>query len=136
MTEQYDDDKPTHRWVRIGYAKTPEGQIDKARIGKPEQMTAADAKRLVDNNHGVYLTDEQVAELDAVSSEGSEAAGKPAKANRPKVAREQQTTEPDGPPVTPPDVPAPSGKAPANLRTQGWGAKPDGTSTTTTSEGN
>ncbi len=128
---EYDDSKPTHRWVRIGYAKTPEGQIDKARIGKAEHMTAADAKRLVDNNHGVYLTDDQVAELDVERAETVEpTADAPAE----KAVTDSGT---DGPPVTPPDVPAPSGKPAkaANLRTQGWGAKPDGTSTTTTTEG-
>lgn len=116
MGETYDDDRPTHRWVRIGYAKTADGRIDKARVGKPELLDAAEAKRIVDNNHGRYLSEAEVAEMDAERAEVAEAV-KPA----PDAPQGVTGSGTDGPPITPPEVPAPSGK-PANLRAQGWGA--------------
>ncbi len=131
---EYDDSPPTHRWVYVGYAKTPGGQIDKARIGQVEHMTTADAKRLVDNNHGRYLSDDEVSELDAERGETAEAVKPAPDAPDSEPASDEPADKAvtdsgtDGPPVTPPEVPAPSGK-PASLKAQGWGSKPDGKAT-------
>lgn len=107
MGETYDDDRPTHRWVRVGYAKTPDGQIDRERLRRqPEHLPADEAKRIVRNGHGQYLTDEQAAQMQAERAEVAEAAKPAAKA-------------------------AARGEQPADLKQRGWGATTD----TATKEG-
>jgi hypothetical protein len=50
-----DDEKPATRWVRIGYALTGDGQLDTARIGRVEELPAADAKALVKGGRAQYV---------------------------------------------------------------------------------
>lgn len=51
-----DDERPTTRHVRIGYALTAEGQMDLARIGKVEELPAAEAKVLVRGGRAQYAS--------------------------------------------------------------------------------
>ncbi len=74
MPEEYDDSRPTHRWVRIGYA-VKDGRIDRDRIGKYEELPVAEAKALVAQGHATYLTDEQIAEGETVQAEAEEQGG-------------------------------------------------------------
>lgn len=132
MPEQYDDDRPTHRWVRVGYAKTPGGQIDRERLrNQPEHLPAEEAKRIVRNGYGQYLTDDEAAAMRAERAEVAEAVkaepgARDGSADAPKVDKPAEST---APPITPPDVPAPSGKPakPADIRKQGWGATDNAT---------
>ncbi len=75
MGEQYDDDRPTHRRVRIGYA-VKDGKLDRDRIGRHEQLPVAEAKRLVANGHARYVTDEQVEAERVKAAEAAQVAGK------------------------------------------------------------
>lgn len=50
-----DEEKPATRHVRIGYALTENRQIDVARIGKVEELPAAEAKALVKGGRAQYV---------------------------------------------------------------------------------
>lgn len=50
-----DEEKPATRWVRIGYALTSDGQMDVARVGKVEELPAAEAKELVRGGRAQYV---------------------------------------------------------------------------------